>query len=699
MRQSAPDMQAKIRHRGADSLYYFLFGTFFIYALSRAILSTTQIEVSLFVHIGICLSWTFVFYIMLFNRYTIIVFSGICITAVAAAYLYLRSGDRAIAVFEPAVNFVQGTVQIIQGSTAYSSAMDIPLTICIVMPIAFFASLFLHVTYSGVGLILAALVATTAMELTGYSPDMLSKALICLLIVIFLVRTLNGGARGSMVNATFSILSTPLCLLILAVAWLLPKPGDTDLNAGAVVAAGYSSAEEMELGGSMLQRSSPVMTVQSDERVNLKGMIRDRYTGTSWTATDSEQTRLFQNSDGGYTLMSPADELAEDAIRTVIITPEKATTDIFSPGWTVNITFTDTVTVMTDSMDSMEARNDFSRSYTVSYIKWDSSFLDGQPETATEEDLSLYLTLPNTLPTRVSDLAKRITQNAENPYEKATAIMTYLQGYSYTLDTGDLPAGEDFVDYFLFELQEGYCTSFASAMAVMARAVGLPSRYVTGYAMPAESENGAYTVTSDQAHAWAEIYISGVGWVEFDPTPSDYYLDTEEGARDTAAIAPVTPTPEEQESASPTETPATQTDDADTDMQDSAEEDTASHGAALTILITSLGAVAVALVLILLIRRQRRLKSLTNSQAVVRTFEILLRDCAKAGYPLLPGETAESFARRLQGVQGTPNLLPSAEIFSKASYSLAEISWEERTVVVDALTAFHRREKASVAAN
>jgi len=83
---------------------------------------------------------------------------------------------------------------------------------------------------------------------------------------------------------------------------------------------------------------------------------------------------------------------------------------------------------------------------------------------------------------------------------------------------------------------------------------------------------------------------------------------------------------------------------------------------------------------------------------VLRTFELLLRDCDKAGYHLLPGETAEAFAARLQGVEGMPDLLPSAKVFSKASYSLADITGEERAVMEEALAAFRKRERSAAEA-
>ena len=76
--------------------------------------------------------------------------------------------------------------------------------------------------------------------------------------------------------------------------------------------------------------------------------------------------------------------------------------------------------------------------------------------------------------------------------------------------------GVDFVAHFL-ETREGYCTYYASAMAVLARCCGLPSRYVTGYGLARDGESAYYAARGTSAHAWAEVYFHGVGWVPFDP--------------------------------------------------------------------------------------------------------------------------------------------------------------------------------------
>lgn len=131
-----------------------------------------------------------------------------------------------------------------------------------------------------------------------------------------------------------------------------------------------------------------------------------------------------------------------------------------------------------------------------------------------------YTQLPDTVTTRVRNLAKDITKYKYNTYEKAKAIETYLSdNYPYTLTPGNAPRKKDFVDYFLFDGKKGYCTYYASAMTVLLRCIDIPARYVEGYILPPETDKkGIYNVTNQQAHAWVEVYFEGFGWIPFEPT-------------------------------------------------------------------------------------------------------------------------------------------------------------------------------------
>lgn len=130
-----------------------------------------------------------------------------------------------------------------------------------------------------------------------------------------------------------------------------------------------------------------------------------------------------------------------------------------------------------------------------------------------------YLALPDTIPQRVLDLAQKIAGEANTRYDRARAIEAYLRAYPYNLDLPNPPDDRDLVDYFLFDLQEGYCDYYASAMVVMARAVGVPARLATGYAQGTfDHDTERWVVAERDGHSWVEVYFDGIGWVEFEPT-------------------------------------------------------------------------------------------------------------------------------------------------------------------------------------
>ncbi|MCM1188070.1 MAG: transglutaminase domain-containing protein [bacterium] len=114
----------------------------------------------------------------------------------------------------------------------------------------------------------------------------------------------------------------------------------------------------------------------------------------------------------------------------------------------------------------------------------------------------------------------------DNVYNSLTDVYVFLRQQAvYDLEAADPPAGEDFVEYFLFESGRGYCAHFASAAVLILRYLGVPARYATGYSLSSdaftENGEGGYTgvATDLQAHAWAEVYLDGVGWLPMEMTP------------------------------------------------------------------------------------------------------------------------------------------------------------------------------------
>lgn len=133
-----------------------------------------------------------------------------------------------------------------------------------------------------------------------------------------------------------------------------------------------------------------------------------------------------------------------------------------------------------------------------------------------------YLKLPkDKISTRLKQKARGLTRHAISDYDKAIALRDYLRNnFDYLQTAQPTPDGYESADYFIFELKEGHCEYFASAMVVLARLSGLPARIATGYSP------GNFNIMTKQfevyeyhAHAWTQIFIEGKGWLTFDPTP------------------------------------------------------------------------------------------------------------------------------------------------------------------------------------
>ena len=136
-----------------------------------------------------------------------------------------------------------------------------------------------------------------------------------------------------------------------------------------------------------------------------------------------------------------------------------------------------------------------------------------------------YTQMSASTPTRVANLARQITANAQNDFERSNMIADYLRwhgGFTYTLSPGDTPQGRDFVDWFLFDGRAGYCVHFATSFVVMMRSLGIPARYVEGFMVSGgRDEDGYIDVVNRMGHAWGEVYFEGFGWHKFEATPPE----------------------------------------------------------------------------------------------------------------------------------------------------------------------------------
>ncbi|MBK8135859.1 MAG: hypothetical protein IPK52_08475 [Chloroflexi bacterium] len=175
-------------------------------------------------------------------------------------------------------------------------------------------------------------------------------------------------------------------------------------------------------------------------------------------------------------------------------------------------------------------------------------------------------TTPNVISESVRELAAQIVADAgaTNNYDKAKAVERWLRSnISYNQNIPNPPSGMDPLDWFLFDLKEGYCNYYATAMIVMLRSQNIPARMAGGFSQGAfDAQSGQFIVKESDAHTWVEAYFPGYGWIEFEPTANQEPLNREgddtfnDGSFNPGQLDPTeTPTPTPSPTLAPTSTP------------------------------------------------------------------------------------------------------------------------------------------------
>ncbi|WP_162224648.1 transglutaminaseTgpA domain-containing protein [Halorussus amylolyticus] len=140
-----------------------------------------------------------------------------------------------------------------------------------------------------------------------------------------------------------------------------------------------------------------------------------------------------------------------------------------------------------------------------------------------------YTALPDDTDDRLGEFTANLTADADTSYEAATEVESWLEANkNYSLNASE-PEG-DVASEFVFEMDEGYCEYFATAMTAMLRSQDVPARYVVGYSTGQQVGSNTYEVRGMNAHAWVEVYFPDAGWVRFDPTPGSDRLRSEQAA-------------------------------------------------------------------------------------------------------------------------------------------------------------------------
>lgn len=303
--------------------------------------------------------------------------------------------------------------------------------------------------------------------------------------------------------------------------------------------------DNVELGqiGQIKQNTTVVMRVQTGKPIgyNLlrwRGIALTKFDGKRWSSTANNPQQLRPSPNGWIYTPQPeqqTDPSGQEIRYTVFLEPI-ATDAIFVPGRALSLqgnfsgeggspfAATNRNYILRDPTDTL--KNPFRNYAAIRYAGFSrlpvatTAKLRAAASEYPEEIRATYLQLPPLDP-RIAGLAGEITRGAQTPFDKVFRIENYLRSrFTYTLNLTGRP-GNDPLAHFLFETRAGHCEYFASAMAIMLRTLGIPSREVNGF-LPGEYNDlgGDYIVRASDAHSWVEVYFPGLGWQVFDPTPA-----------------------------------------------------------------------------------------------------------------------------------------------------------------------------------
>jgi len=307
--------------------------------------------------------------------------------------------------------------------------------------------------------------------------------------------------------------------------------GFFEKNRGELIrVSGFSDKVDLGMVGSVKLDNTVVMRVEFPdykgplaERHYFRGASYDAYDGRSWSNTLRGRQVLPRSSEGDFVVAR--DRLPDSSLglRQDILIEALDTSVLFGVPFVESVRGPFSV-VQVDAMGDVSLpyvpATRFQYSVRSIPARFSPAAHRNAPPGEMESVRRRFLQLPAVSP-RVEVLARQIVRPASSPYEMAVAVEQHLkQNYQYSLDVGRAPAMNP-VEDFLFTRKTGYCDHYATAMVVLLRTLGVPSRLATGFAQGEWNDVGNYyTVRQRDAHAWVDVYFPNSGWVTFDPTPN-----------------------------------------------------------------------------------------------------------------------------------------------------------------------------------
>jgi transglutaminase-like putative cysteine protease len=287
--------------------------------------------------------------------------------------------------------------------------------------------------------------------------------------------------------------------------------------------------DTLVLGGPRTVGSTLIMDVYVQEEIPFvywQAVVYDTYDDGRWQAAQDVETNLRFPDDG--LINTPFTQAREVITQTVVNYLSNSSTLYAAPEVVgsdrqmyVSSNPDEKGSALVTSIRSRHALRQGDRYKVVSRISTVSANNLRSASTAYPDwVMARYLQVPDTITPETLALAEELTADYDNPFDKAIAVRDWLRfNIEYNDQIQAAPVGMDSVHYILFVLREGYCNYYASAMAMMLRAQGVPARVVSGYAQgDYEEESKSYRVRASNAHTWVEVYFPNYGWIQFEPT-------------------------------------------------------------------------------------------------------------------------------------------------------------------------------------
>ena len=342
-------------------------------------------------------------------------------------------------------------------------------------------------------------------------------------IALLVLAALAGG------TALFIVLPQPSGLAVSPLVISLPNfagfQGGMESAALPLVqvagdASGASNSVDLHYRGRL--GDAPVMHVRTGAPAYWRGLVFDTYADGLWTASDHSYRETQPYVPPRLLPPAPADNLGTFVQTFRVLRPLPGVLDTAYPLQSI---YAPVAALRQDAYGTFHTPEALRPGQTYSAVSYlpdlspDALRSDEFPTTS--PDGSTAYTDAGTLSARARALAAQVVAGSETYYDVVMALTTYLQrNYRYSLQLPAVPSGRDPVDWFLFDVKTGYCEQFATALALLLRALDIPSRLVTGYA------TGDYdpvlnqaVVREHDAHAWVEAWFPRHGWVPIDATP------------------------------------------------------------------------------------------------------------------------------------------------------------------------------------